>query len=215
MKNDTLEWRNLVVAREGAPLTAPMSQQVRAGDILAIRGPNGSGKSSLLKTIAGLLRPGSGEVLWNGEAMRRHPHYPRNLVYIGHRRGIEPSMSVLAHVKFWARTFGQKELIEAALFFFDLEDIAKVPVATLSAGWQQRVALTRLILQPGSLWLLDEPTAALDEAATTLLNSLMNTRCEQGGIILIASHMPLQGDRVQTLDLGEQMKGADNDFLLH
>ena len=201
MKSDNLELNELVVAREGAFVLPPINMRVAPGEILLIQGRNGCGKSSLLKTIAGLLRPASGHVLWQERPLHRHPHYPANLVYIGHKRGVEPSLSVAAHVTFWARAFGQRELIEAAMHYFDLEDIADTPVHQLSAGWQQRVALTRLITQPGALWLLDEPSQNLDADGLSLLHALMQTRSEQGGIICIASHVPLQGEKVRVLDL--------------
>jgi heme exporter protein A len=201
MKSDNLQLQELACARDGAWVLPPITQQLRAGEVLLVSGRNGCGKSTLLKTVAGLLRPATGEILWNGEPLRAQGGYPANLVYIGHKRGVEPSLSVLAHVKFWARAFRQQELIEAALHYFDLEDIAHTPVHQLSAGWQQRVALTRLITQPGSLWLLDEPTQNLDADGLNLLHSLMQTRSEQGGIIMLASHVPLEGDRVRQLDL--------------
>lgn len=201
MKSDILELVNLTVARDGAPVLPAISQQLHGGDVLLIRGRNGSGKSSLLKAIAGLLRPSEGHILYNGQPLHEITYYPRHLVYVGHKRGVETGMSVRSHVDFWACAFDNRELSDAALHYFDLEDIADTPVSSLSAGWQQRVALTRLILQPGRIWLLDEPTSHLDEDGLRLLNSIIDTRQEQGGIILIASHSQFAGDKVKVLDL--------------
>lgn len=210
MKSDNLQLRELVVAREGVGMLPAMSLSVAAGEILLVRGRNGSGKSSLLKTMAGLLKPASGEVCWGEHALGRHPMYPAGLLYLGHRRGVDSSLSVQQNVAFWAKAYRQRELLDVALHYFDLEDIAQVPVHTLSAGWQQRVALARLIAQPGALWLLDEPTANLDEEGLALLHSLIQTRCEQGGIVVVASHMPLQGEKVRLLDLNQMSQQGDS-----
>lgn len=213
MKSDNLELLELSVARDGAVVLPPVTQRLKGGDVLLVSGRNGAGKSSLLKVVAGLLKPASGQILFNGKPLHEAPDFARSVVYIGHRRGVEPGMSVRSHLAFWARAFKSRELIDVALHYFDLEDIADVPVHTLSAGWQQRVALTRLILQPGKLWLLDEPTSGLDEDGVRLLNGIMDSRQEQGGMILIASHAQFHGDTVQHLDLNALTKQGGNDAL--
>ncbi len=213
MKSDRLELVELAIAREGAMVLPPITQRLKSGDVLAIRGRNGSGKSSLLKAVAGLLELAGGQILFNGKSLQDAPDFTRSIVYVGHKRGVEPGMSVRAHVSFWARAFKSRELVDAALHYFDLEDIADVPVHTLSAGWQQRVALTRLILQPGKIWLLDEPTAGLDDDGMRLLNGIIESRQEQGGIILIASHAQFAGDKVQILDLNALSNQGGHDVL--
>ena len=198
MKSNSLALESLVVARDGAPLSQPIDVQLVGGDMLAIHGGNGSGKSTLLKTIAGLLPIYEGIIRVNDA----WPATPRPL-YIGHKRGLNPSMSVLDNVSFWARAAGYPELTAAAMHYFDLDDIPHASVNELSAGWQQRVALTRLITIPSGIWLLDEPMANLDAEGIALLQSLIQSRLEQGGIILIATHAQLQGECVKILNISE------------
>jgi heme exporter protein A len=201
MKSNSLVMESLVVARDGAPLTQPISMALAGGDMLAIHGANGSGKSTLLKTVAGLLPIHAGTIRMNEVwPAAQHP------LYIGHKRGLTPSMSVADNVSFWAKVSGHPELTAAAMHYFDLDDIPNATVSELSAGWQQRVALTRLITIPTGVWLLDEPMANLDAAGISLLQSLIQSRLEQGGIILIATHMQLQGERVKTLNISELNK---------
>ena len=196
MKSNSLRLEGLVIARDGAELSAPISLELKAGDMLAIHGSNGSGKSTLLKTIAGLLPVTQGSILVNDT----WPAASRPL-YCGHKRGLTPNMSVYHNVSFWAKAAGYPELTAAAMRYFDLDDIPHTNVHELSAGWQQRVALTRLITMPSNLWLLDEPTANLDAEGIALLQSLLQSRLEQGGIVLVATHMQMQGENIRILDL--------------
>ncbi len=196
MKSNTLTLDGLVVARDGANLTAPITLTLSAGEMLAIHGSNGSGKSTLLKTVAGLIPIHQGRITVNGMWPA-----PRPVVYLGHKRGLTPSMSVYDNVAFWAKLAGYPELAAAAMHYFDLTDIPDAPVESLSAGWQQRVSLTRLITMPSGLWLLDEPTSNLDAQGVGLLQSLMQSRLEQGGMIVVATHLPLQGKNVKILNI--------------
>jgi heme exporter protein A len=196
MKSNTLTLDELIVARDGAELTAPISIALTGGEMLAIHGSNGSGKSTLLRMVAGLLPIYRGRIRFNDA----WPIEPRPL-YIGHKRGLTPSMSVYDNVAFWARAAGTPELTAAAMRFFDLDDIPDMIVEKLSAGWQQRVALTRLITMQATLWLLDEPTANLDAEGVALLQSLMQARLEQGGIILVATHLQLQGNGIKIINI--------------
>jgi heme exporter protein A len=196
MKSNSLELDGLVVAREGAPLMSPLNLSIAEGEMLAVRGSNGSGKSTLLKTLAGLIPAHSGSATIGGA-----PVAETSILYVGHKSGLARDMSVYDNVVLWARLHNAPELTAAALHYFDLRDIADVPLHTLSAGWQQRVVLTRLITIPAKLWLLDEPTANLDSAGTSLLQTLLHARLEQGGMVVIATHVDMKGDFVKTINI--------------
>ena len=201
MEKHTLIFNNTSITREGVPLVRDLHMSLNSGDLLMVQGANGSGKSTLLKAMAGLFDLSGGSIDWNGTPIRKSDHYPNNVLYLGHKRGLRLTMSVRDNVSFWAKMRKNDELIDAALHYFDLESVANAPCHTLSAGWQQRVALTRLLTMPSSLWLLDEPTANLDEEATSLLHSLIMTRIEQKGIVVMTTHAEVQGEQHKTLDL--------------
>lgn len=207
MKSNSLELIDLVIARDGQGLIHGLNQRLAAGDLLMIQGKNGSGKSTLLKTVAGLRRPDAGEIRINGATLTTDSQ-PRPL-YIGHKRGLSLSMSVLDNVKLWARVSDNLELTQAALHYFDLEGLEEVSLHTLSAGWQQRVALTRLITMPAHVWLLDEPMANLDQEGMRLLHNLLETRLEQNGIVLMTSHADIHGEKVKTLDVSELVETSE------
>jgi heme exporter protein A len=201
MKSNSLELIDLHVARDGEVLIHGLTYRIEAGDLLIVRGKNGSGKSTLLKTIAGLIPPAGGLIRLNGEPYNLDTH--SRPLYLGHRRGLTPSLSVGDNVRIWSHLAGNDDLYEAALHYFDLEGLEEVPLHTLSAGWQQRAALTRLITIPATLWLLDEPIANLDEEGIELLHNLIQVRKEQGGMILMTSHAIIQGEGIKSINISE------------
>jgi heme exporter protein A len=213
MKSNSLVMESLVIARDGAALSQPISMTLAGGEMLAIHGSNGSGKSTLLKTLAGLIPIHEGSVRISDAWPPEQP-----ALYLGHKRGLAPSMSVKDNVSFWAKASGYPELTMAAMHYFDLEDIPNTAVNELSAGWQQRVALTRLITIPAPIWLLDEPMANLDADGMALLQSLIQTRLEQGGIVLIATHLQLQGEKVKNINISglrdlTKVENPDDDLI--
>lgn len=196
MKSNSLELQKLIVTRDGADLTAPIDLRLESGQMLVVRGANGSGKSTFIKMISGLLPVEKGALkLHYGDGAEYRP------LYLGHRLGLTPGMTVRDNVAFWGHAAGYPELIAVAMHYFDLEDIANARLSTLSAGWKQRVALTRLITMPSPLWLLDEPSANLDVEGMTLLQSLLESRIAQGGMVVISTHGDIQGPAVKSIDL--------------
>lgn len=206
MKSNSLELDGLRVARDGETLIHGLTHRLDAGEVLVIRGHNGAGKSTLLKTLAGLMPPAGGEIRLNGHPLSEVRPRP---LFIGHKRGLEPSMSVADNVRFWSRASGNDELYAAALHYFDLEGLESIRLGSLSAGWQARVALARLITVPAHLWLLDEPMAHLDEQGLRLLHQLIETRCEQKGMVVLTSHVEIQGDKVKSLNISELLEQAE------
>lgn len=207
MKSNSLEFRDLQVARDGQLLVHGLSYRLEGGDLLMVKGRNGAGKSTLLKTIAGLIPAAGGAILQNGVSLLGLSQ-PRPL-YLGHKRGLNLGMSVADNIHLWAALSDNFELYQAALHYFDLEGLEDVALHTLSAGWQQRVALTRLITVPAIIWLLDEPIANLDHEGIELLHNLIQARLEQDGIVVMTSHADIQGEQVKTINISELNEELD------
>lgn len=184
-----LSLENLALERGGRALFANLSLCLPAASGLLLLGKNGAGKSSLLHLIAGLLRPSAGRVALSGQNIANIAELWRaHMLYIGHQQALKPTLTVEENLRFWAQVAGEPMLLPTAFTYFELNPWRDVRVAELSAGWQRRVALARLIVQPRLVWLLDEPTTHLDQAAQVRLFDLVNTRIQQGGIVVIAAH---------------------------
>ena len=163
------------------------------GGALLLTGANGSGKSSLLRLLATLLTPAAGMVTWAGAPVARDlARYRANLHYVGHLDAIKPALGVAETLAFWTEMRGWPTSgIVAALDAFALEAVADWPCRWLSAGQRRRLALARLIAAPAPVWLLDEPTAALDADGERRLITAIERHRAAGGRVVIATHQAL------------------------
>jgi heme exporter protein A len=174
--------------------------ELLSGQGLALTGPNGAGKSSLLRLIAGLLQPAAGRIALEGGAAERT--LAEQAHYLGHLDAFKPALTVAENLDFWARYLGDTVAItRPPLASVGLDTLADLPAGYLSAGQRRRLSLARLIAVPRPVWLLDEPSAALDSAGQDMLAALMRGHLAGGGVILAATHGPL-GIDCQELRLG-------------
>ncbi|MGZ8329792.1 MAG: heme ABC exporter ATP-binding protein CcmA [Rhodoplanes sp.] len=193
--------RDVACVRGGREVFAGVSFRVGAGQALVLVGPNGAGKSSLLRLVAGLLRPVAGRIELTGEEAELS--VPEQAHYLGHQDALKSSLTVRENLKFWAEFLGgAAAALESALAAVGLDELADLPAAYLSAGQRRRLSIARLLAVPRRLWLLDEPTAALDVAAQARLAELMGAHLAGGGIILAAKHGPLGLAGANELRLG-------------
>jgi heme exporter protein A len=167
---------------------------VAAGEALQVVGPNGSGKTTLLRAVCGLTRAEYGAFIFRGAALHGNPRAFRSeLVYIGHENGLKSELTALENLRALRDIAAQRRRLSlhAALKRVGLEGFEDRPVRTLSSGQRRRVALARLLVAQATLWLLDEPFTALDQAGAKLVNVLVEDHLEAGGGIIFTSHIPL------------------------
>lgn len=189
--------RELTVVRGERVLFAGLSFEVDAGGVLLLRGANGVGKSTLLMTLAGIVRPDAGTVAGIG---REDVHL------ITYQSGLKARLTVLENLMFWRELNGPNGIAETeALERVGIGSLAALEAGYLSSGQLRRLALARLLVSSRPIWLLDEPSAALDAAGELLLGALIDEHRARGGIAIIATHhdLPLADTaNVATITLG-------------
>lgn len=191
---------NLGCVRGSREIFRNINFSVSSGQALAVLGPNGAGKSSLLRIVAGLLRLESGQLILEGGDPELS--IPEQAHYLGHQDALKPSLTVAENLTFWARYLGNgPAALTDALDAVGLAPIRDLPAGYLSAGQRRRLSIARLAAVRRPIWLLDEASAALDQAAQARLIELMRTHLAGGGLILAATHASLGLDRVQELRL--------------
>src|SRR5262249_18398351 len=195
-----LEASDLACSRGGREVFSGVGFGLGAGEALVVTGPNGAGKSSLLRLIAGLVRPTGGTLSLSGG----DPDLtlPEQLHYLGHPDALKPSLTVAEKLAFRVNFLGGQTAITPALATTGLAGIATLPAAYLSAGQRRRLSIARLVAVKRPLWLLDEPTAALDTAGQTTLAALMAEHLSGGGLIIAATQGPIGLDPAAELKLG-------------
>lgn len=188
----------LTCVRGGRRVFSGVSLRLKAGEGLLLTGPNGAGKSSLLRMMAGFLKPGGGKLRLTGAGDATPGECCH---FIGHANAVKRALSVEENLRFWAGYLGG-DGIGQALATLDLEDLRDVPAALLSAGQARRLALARLLVAPRPLWLLDEPTVSLDTASCGLVAKIVRAHLSGGGIAVAATHLPLGVTFRHRLDMG-------------
>ena len=195
-----LEGRDLALWRGERFLFQGLGFSLGASEALLLSGPNGSGKTSLLRLIAGLIRPTSGVVLWHGTSISDHEFFRHDLHYVGHLDAVKPLLTVAENIEFWSNLRGGRATV-TALDHFGLREISDLPARFLSAGQRRRVGLARLLAAPGKLWLLDEPAVGLDTQSVAALLAAIREHRADGGVVVAASHgdLVLENARILTL----------------
>lgn len=221
---------HLSCRRAGRLLIDDLTITIAAGEALVVKGRNGAGKSTLLATLAGRLRPEAGRIRLERDGGQAAGHateaeddearLAEHAVLVGHRDGLKSALTASENLVFAAAMLGaggggpsgdnaRARAGDAldALETLGLAHVAAIPVGFLSAGQRRRVALARLLVVRRPVWLLDEPTAALDTAAQEDLAVLMRDHRQRGGIIIVATHMPLGLDAARSITIGGQSLG--------
>ncbi|WP_035672585.1 heme ABC exporter ATP-binding protein CcmA [Bradyrhizobium liaoningense] len=185
-----LSGHGLRCVRGGREVFAGLEFAAASGEAVAVTGRNGSGKTSLLRLIAGLLVPAAGMIALDGGDGELT--VPEQCHYLGHRDALKPALSVAENLVFWADFLGGDRGDAAeSLSTVGLDHATHLPAGFLSAGQRRRLSLARLLTIRRPVWLLDEPTNALDVTGQAMFGGLMREHLSRGGLIIAATHAPL------------------------
>lgn len=183
--------QDLACRRGERVLFRGLSLELCPGEALQVSGPNGIGKSSLIRILAGLLRPYAGRVGLTGA-----------VGLIDERPALDPGLPLGRALAFWRAFDGTGDgPADNAAARLGLTRLWDVPVRYLSTGQKKRAALARLIGQAAPLWLLDEPLNGLDADAIGQVEALASEHIASGGICVIASHQPFALTGMRPIDL--------------
>ncbi len=173
-----------------------LSFSAACGRTLALIGPNGAGKSTLLNLLAGLIRPSSGQILWNNAPLHltRHeiafmpqrsevdwqfPITVRELVEMGRYPAVGLWKSLRHH---------DRDIVDKALQALNLTELQDRQIGALSGGQQQRAFLARALAQEAHILLLDEPFTGLDVPGTESLAELLRALAAEGRLVIASHH---------------------------
>lgn len=179
-----LKGEGLALVRGGRLLFEGLGLELRPGEALHVTGPNGTGKSSLIRLVAGLLRPDAGRI----------ERADASLADEG--LALDRELPLGQALAFW-----KGPQLGAAIIAFELGDLVHVPVRLLSTGQAKRARLARAVASGAPLWLLDEPMNGLDRKGVGELDRAIVAHRASGGAVLAASHLPLAGEW-HSLELG-------------
>ncbi|HEX2794843.1 MAG TPA: heme ABC exporter ATP-binding protein CcmA [Croceicoccus sp.] len=184
---------DLACRRGDRILFAGLSLRIGAGQALHLAGANGIGKSSLMRILAGLMRPYAGSVGRSGA-----------LALLDERPALDTHLPLGRALAFWGRVDRvPRERLDVVAKNAGLGDLLDVPVRYLSTGQRKRAALARTIAQASPIWLLDEPLNGLDAASVAMVERLVVRHCADGGLCVLASHQPVAVPELERLDLAD------------
>jgi heme exporter protein A len=196
-----------VICQRGLkPLFMPVNFTLQQGQCLWLRGANGSGKTTLLRALSGLTQPTRGQVKWQTQALHANSahfeSYCAQMLYLGHLNAVKDELTPLENLRQLAPTASSDQAL-LALTELGLQAKKQLACKHLSQGQKRRVALARLCISHQSLWLLDEPFVALDDAALLWLQQKMQQHVQAGGLLVFSSHqtMDLKLDTLIDLEL--------------
>jgi len=161
------------------PVFEPVSFELKAGQLLLVTGTNGCGKTTLIRVLADILHPTSGDFVERTNSMG----------YVGHYLGIKDDLSVIENLRFMRDFLGtSNRSCEEVIRQVGLGRVSEQLARTLSAGQRKRCALARLLLSNTGLWLLDEPYSNLDQEGVDLVDEMLTAHLEAGGACVLATH---------------------------
>lgn len=203
-----LRWHDLAGRRGERLLFHRLSATFEPGEVVRITGENGVGKSTLLRMVAGLLPVARGTIYFRDQPLSvARDAWLAEQCYLGHALAANELLSPRENVRFLCALMGaypSSRAVDEALAQVGLAAQRDLPLKVLSAGQRRRVGLARLFFaRTRTVWLLDEPLTALDQAFVTTLTRLIEAHAQAGGLILMTTHQEAPFCvPVRTLDLG-------------
>ncbi|OWM72819.1 ABC transporter I family member 1 [Punica granatum] len=195
---------NVSCMRNAQQILRHVNISVHDGGALLLTGTNGSGKTTFLRMMAGFSRPSAGQILWNGHDITDSGvfhQYKLQLNWLSLKDAVKEKFTVLDNVQWFELLEGKQGKSLPALQLMGLGRLAKEKARMLSMGQRKRVQLARLLAIDRPIWLLDEPSVALDDDGVKLLEYIIAEHRKRGGIVIVATHLPIKIEDAMVLRL--------------
>ncbi len=195
--------RNLVKWYGPRPAVRDVSFSVAEGEVVGLLGPNGSGKSTIFRILTGYLAPSSGTAEVAGCDATSDPSAVRHQVgYVPEDAPLYAHMRTVEFLSFMAQLKGlggrvARSSVDAVVARLQLEKVANMPVAKLSRGYRQRVAIAQALVNEPKLLVFDEPTTGLDPNQVIGIRDLVHELAGKQ-TVLIASHVLSEIQQIAT-----------------
>jgi len=158
---------------------------IQEPSIYVVLGPNGAGKTTLFRTIAGILEPYSGEVVFDGENVTSSRDVRKRINYLSHYNAIPEEMTVYDALTFYANMQGGS--VDEVLALLHLQELRNKKVSDLSQGQKKRVSVVKVFLRERDLYLMDEPTSNLDPGYSKEIRDIL-LKLSKDKIVLYSTH---------------------------
>ncbi|GAB6259065.1 ATP-binding cassette domain-containing protein [Peribacillus sp. N1] len=167
-----------------------INYEFNSGKIYGLYGRNGSGKTMLLRAIAGLIMPSSGEIAIDEKILHKDISFPANISVIIENTSLLHQYDAYTNLKILSkiRNIATDEDIELAIKRVGLDPDSKMKVGKFSLGMKQRLSVAQAIFEKPDILLLDEPTNAIDEEGVTQVYQILKEEKERGALIILTSH---------------------------
>ena len=223
----TLESRNLEKSYKGRKVVGGVSIHIDRGEIVGLLGPNGAGKTTTFYMIVGLVRPESGEIIFEGTDITKYPVYKRaqsGLGYLAQEPSIFRRLTVEQNIIAILETLSlsrakRKERLAELLEEFNLTKVAKQKAFTLSGGERRKLEIARALVQNPAILMLDEPFAGVDPLAVSDIQQIIRDLQASGYGILITDHNVRETlsvvDRAYLLYEGRVLREGSSETLIN
>jgi heme exporter protein A len=189
-----LSGKNLTLIRGESCLFQGLEFALNRGELLLLEGRNGCGKTSLMRAIAGMLSLETGEMFWNDEPVSRQRQvFHGAMVWLAHRTGLKGDLTLVENLRFEGCLRPQSNVDLTTIYErLGISRLKQLPLRSLSAGQQRRVALARMLMADVPLWLMDEPFTNLDREGRKLVMELTEEHLASGGMCVMAAHQDVE-----------------------
>ncbi|PIA59034.1 hypothetical protein AQUCO_00400113v1 [Aquilegia coerulea] len=198
---------NVSCMRNAQTILRNINVSVHDGGALVLTGANGAGKSTFLRMLAGFSRPSAGEILWNGHDITDSgvfQQYKLQLNWLSLKDAIKDKITVLDNVQWFELLEGKSGKAKEAIELMGLGRLMNEKARMLSMGQRKRLQLARVVAIDRPIWLLDEPSVALDSEGVKLLEHIISEHRKNGGIVFVATHLPIEIEDAMILRLPQR-----------